>query len=499
MGKGKALPPRQPSPSEEEEESEEAEEEGQSEQQQQESDGEGEESEDEVFQPQPGTLCSSVTYQMLAPQVSGDFRIPVPLSRDEMKQYRHTNPWTQPKHPGISDIRFWDLTQVECDRRNLTAIMGMHQHWNDEIIAQFYSTLWVESDEENQLDSKMHWTIEGNRFSITYFNFAHILGFDDSDYEKVKAIVFDPQEDSEWGLMYDARYADPKHGVEFGLYHGMKPYFWVLNNMLRVTLTPKDTAVAVREQQQALSQIQTDMRTLAATTSVELPPLAQFTPLPYIEVPRTGSHHVQQAQQLPVRGLRLRQRHDDVQELALHCRLLPPPPFVRDPSAYWHLRPAEITSYAVVDGGKHVCISVDGGGGSSSSYCLSTKNHAWTKVVGAWTMPFRGKVEYVPELGLWFGFSIHNHRQLAAADLSDMDSQPRLVRIISSNPQQLDYYYYYVPEEWEEYKDPQLVSLGSGRFCVVRFFQTTRTLSMMVSEDTGDQAFAVFTAAATCL
>ncbi|GJN33092.1 hypothetical protein PR202_gb21656 [Eleusine coracana subsp. coracana] len=182
-----------------------------------------------------------------------------------------------------------------------------------------------------------------------------------------------------------------------------------------------------------------------------------------------------------------------------HCRLLPPPPFVRDPSAYWHLRPAEITSYAVVDGGKHVCISVDGGGGSSSSYCLSTKNHAWTKVVGAWTMPFRGKVEYVPELGLWFGFSIHNHRQLAAADLSDMDSQPRLVRIISSNPQQLDYYYYYVPEEWEEYKDPQLVSLGSGRFCVVRFFQTTRTLSMMVSEDTGDQAFAVFTAAATCL
>ncbi|GJM85155.1 hypothetical protein PR202_ga01582 [Eleusine coracana subsp. coracana] len=214
--------------------------------------------------------------RMLAPQVSEDFRIHVPQSRDEMKEYKHTNPWTQPKHPGISDIRFWDLTQVswyqnilkktthrvvlmkcidwqrmetandptfeliqaECDRRNLTAIMGMHQHWNDEIIAQFYSTLWVEQDEKNQLDYKMHWTIEGNRFSITYFNFAHILGFDDSDNAKLKATVFDPQEDSDWGFMYDARYVDPKHGVEYGSYHGMKPYFWVLNNMLRVTLTP---------------------------------------------------------------------------------------------------------------------------------------------------------------------------------------------------------------------------------------------------------------------
>ncbi|GJM95623.1 hypothetical protein PR202_ga12386 [Eleusine coracana subsp. coracana] len=157
--------------------------------------------------------------------------------RDEMKEYRHTNSWTQPKHPGILDIRFWDLTQrmeaandptfelirAECDRRNLTAIMGMHPHSNDEIIDQFYSTL----------------------FSITYFNFARILGFDDSDNEKMKATVFDPQEDSEWGFMYDARYADPKHGVEFSSYHGMKPYFRVLNNMLRVTLTPKISELGI--------------------------------------------------------------------------------------------------------------------------------------------------------------------------------------------------------------------------------------------------------------
>ena len=168
-GKGKALPPRSPSPSadeESEEGSEEEEEEEEAQREDETGDEEGDESGDEVIhEPVHGPMRSSVTYQMLAPQVSEQFRIPVALSRDEMREYRHTNPWTQPKHPGVSDIRFWDLTQVawyknilkktthrvapmkcidwqrmaaandptfqliraECDRRNFTDIMGLHQ------------------------------------------------------------------------------------------------------------------------------------------------------------------------------------------------------------------------------------------------------------------------------------------------------------------------------------------------------------------------------------
>uniref|UniRef100_A0A0E0M3A7 Uncharacterized protein n=1 Tax=Oryza punctata TaxID=4537 RepID=A0A0E0M3A7_ORYPU len=80
-------------------------------------------------------------------------------------------------------------------------------------------------------------------------------------------------------------------------------------------------------------------------------------------------------------------------------------------------------------------------------------------------------VEYVPDLNLWFGFtSDESPRYLAAADLSsamDMDSQPQLV----TAPWKEDLLNN-LPEEWKECKDSQLVYLGSGRFCILRFFHT---------------------------
>jgi hypothetical protein len=62
----------------------------------------------------------------------------------------------------------------------------------------------------------------------------------------------------------------------------------------------------------------------------------------------------------------------------------------------------------------------------AGTYCLDTASHTWSKV-GDWTLPFVGKVEYVPELKLWFGISTSEsgNGQLAAADLSAMDSEPQ--------------------------------------------------------------------------
>ncbi|CAN6176209.1 unnamed protein product [Urochloa humidicola] len=140
------------------------------------------------------------------------------------------------------------------------------------------------------------------------------------------------------------------------------------------------------------------------------------------------------------------------------CQLLPPPPYVRRPK-YWHnCRRPEISSYGLlsVSGDSHICISVEGVG----TYCMDTARHKWRKV-GKWILPFHGRVEYVPELKLWFGFNKARH--LAAADISAMDSQPQLV----GSWKEL-----YLPEEWKECKDPQLVNLGCGRFCIIRFFHT---------------------------
>jgi hypothetical protein len=128
-------------------------------------------------------------------------------------------------------------------------------------------------------------------------------------------------------------------------------------------------------------------------------------------------------------------------------------------------RTPEITAYGVVGGGSHVCISVEGVG----TYRLDTESLTWSEA-GEWVLPFHGKVEYVPELKLWFGLSANAGRQhLAATDLSGM-----LLGSYSSHPQRLvggPWRELVGPlEEWKESKDPQFVSLGSGRFCIARFF-----------------------------
>uniref|UniRef100_M8AVM3 Uncharacterized protein n=1 Tax=Aegilops tauschii TaxID=37682 RepID=M8AVM3_AEGTA len=102
----------------------------------------------------------------------------------------------------------------------------------------------------------------------------------------------------------------------------------------------------------------------------------------------------------------------------------------------------------------------------SGTYCLDTAKHTWTQV-GDWTLPFVGKVQYVPELKLWFGICADDW-QIGAADLSTMDmgmgmdsQQPQL----AGAWKELE-----PPPEWTEIQCPQLVNLGSGRFCVARFF-----------------------------
>lgn len=131
-----------------------------------------------------------------------------------------------------------------------------------------------------------------------------------------------------------------------------------------------------------------------------------------------------------------------------HCRLLLPPPFVRDRAFTYQ----KISSYAVI--GSNICISTM----SNGTYLLDTASHTWTEL-GFGKLPFCGQVEYVPELKLWFGIS-SQAKHLVAADLSDMDSQPQLIG---------DWREFEVPPDWEEYRDSQLVNLGSGRFCIARF------------------------------
>ncbi|XP_051196420.1 uncharacterized protein [Lolium perenne] len=152
-----------------------------------------------------------------------------------------------------------------------------------------------------------------------------------------------------------------------------------------------------------------------------------------------------------------------------YWRPLPPPPIdydhykyeydphqIYDRSPEREPHPCSIGSYTVVRDSQ-IWISTVGAG----TYSFDTATHAWSKV-GDWALPFKGHAKYAPEHGLWFGFS-ESDGQLCVADLAQMSPPVKL-------------------NSWEELPLPggwfpvasHLLPLGSGKFCVVRFFQVIK-------------------------
>uniref|UniRef100_A0A0E0JVG1 DUF1618 domain-containing protein n=1 Tax=Oryza punctata TaxID=4537 RepID=A0A0E0JVG1_ORYPU len=104
-------------------------------------------------------------------------------------------------------------------------------------------------------------------------------------------------------------------------------------------------------------------------------------------------------------------------------RPLPPPPCVHA-ADYQGIGAGEICGYAAV-GNSHILVSTM----SYGTYSFDTASSEWRKA-GDWTLPFRGHAEYVPEHGLWFGFSAADDGVLGAWDLSpavQQQQQPPLV------------------------------------------------------------------------
>jgi hypothetical protein len=45
--------------------------------------------------------------------------------------------------------------------------------WNEEVVAQFYATLYVDTKRK-----VIHWTLSGKRYSISMFGFARLFGLE---------------------------------------------------------------------------------------------------------------------------------------------------------------------------------------------------------------------------------------------------------------------------------------------------------------------------------
>jgi hypothetical protein len=119
----------------------------------------------------------------------------------------------------------------------MKTIMTFQYDWNDEIIAQFYSTLWNKQDDEESPYNfpYLNFFIEGSWYKVSYMRFAHILGFTDEDISRYKIKIHDfrPRTRDE------AKDLHISQTDEFWKSTNLHKYYRYINSLCRMTLIPK--------------------------------------------------------------------------------------------------------------------------------------------------------------------------------------------------------------------------------------------------------------------
>jgi hypothetical protein len=121
---------------------------------------------------------------------------------------------------------------ADLDAWRLLPLMTFQHNWNEEIICQFYATLWIDSQ-----NLVLHWLTQGVHYRCDYQTFSRLLGFTSED--RAASSLFDiypdyvSHDDLEAAQIYK-----PGKAVDFTTTH-LKPYFYVLNNLLCLTLDLK--------------------------------------------------------------------------------------------------------------------------------------------------------------------------------------------------------------------------------------------------------------------
>jgi hypothetical protein len=124
-----------------------------------------------------------------------------------------------------------------CERKKMKNIMTFQYDWNDEVIAHFYSTLWIKlADEESPYNFPyLNFYIEGSWYKVSYRRFAHILGFTDNDISGDKIKIHDYRQPTK----DEARDLHLSESGKFWESTNMHKYYRYINSLRRMTLIPK--------------------------------------------------------------------------------------------------------------------------------------------------------------------------------------------------------------------------------------------------------------------
>jgi hypothetical protein len=126
----------------------------------------------------------------------------------------------------------------DCEARGMKHIMVFSYDWNKEVIAQFYSTLWVKLGSEiigGYEYPYMNFNIEGTWYKISYKRFAHIISFTDQEIQSDRKCVHSynlPDRDD----VSDIHIVPTK---DLWKTTNIQAYYRYLNSLFRATLIPK--------------------------------------------------------------------------------------------------------------------------------------------------------------------------------------------------------------------------------------------------------------------
>jgi hypothetical protein len=70
--------------------------------------------------------------------------------------------------------KIFDEVVTACRAKHLKNVMSFQKNSNNEIIAQFYASLYVEEREDTR---KFHWMTEERQYEITFEQFTRLFGF----------------------------------------------------------------------------------------------------------------------------------------------------------------------------------------------------------------------------------------------------------------------------------------------------------------------------------
>ena len=102
-----------------------------------------------------------------------------------------------------------------------------------EVLAQFHATFYydIATDE-------IHWMTEGRHYRIDYITFCRLLGF--SEEERGFTYIHDERR----AEARDIAYMLIDRRVAYRKVKGLKSFYYILNNLIRHTINPKDGAAS---------------------------------------------------------------------------------------------------------------------------------------------------------------------------------------------------------------------------------------------------------------